>query len=76
MKSFKEMKKDVEEQDYPEVRKHLRKVGKGSQVSYSHQGGTKTGKYGGLMNRGGRSYAKVHHDDGMSMVPLPQVKHK
>lgn len=76
MKSFKEMKSEVSEQEYPEVRKHLSKVGKGGSVSYSHQGATKTGKYGGLMNRGGRSYAKVHHDDGSAMVPLPQVKHK
>ena len=76
MKSFKEIK-SVTEQDYPEVRKHLKKLGKNGNVSYrDNEGGTKTGRYGGLMNRGGRSYAKVHRDDGMSMVPLPQVKHK
>ena len=31
------------------------------------------------MNRGGRSYAKVHHDGpggGMAIVPLPNIHHK
>jgi hypothetical protein len=67
--------KYMEEQDYPEVRKHLRKVGKDGSVSFTNSGKKTTGKYGGLMNRGGRSYAKVHHDKGMSMVPLPQIHH-
>ena len=57
------------------VRKHLKKVGKGGEVEYSHQGKTHKGRYGGLMNRGGRSYAKVHHDTHMAMVPMPQVKY-
>jgi hypothetical protein len=67
--------KYMEEQDYPEVRKHLRKVGKDGSVSFTNSGKKMTGKYGGLANRGGRSYAKVHHDKGMSMVPLPQIHH-
>ena len=71
----------VAEQDYPQVRKHLKKVGKGGTVHYTHpEHGKVAGEYGGLMNRGGRSYAKVHHKEGpmkntMSMVPLPQVHH-
>ena len=74
MKPFKE----IREQQYPEVRKHLKKVGKDGKVSYSdNKGSKKTGRYGGLMNRGGNSYAKVHHDDNtMGMVPLPNIHHK
>ena len=72
MKQF----KDIREQQYPEVRKHLKKVGKDGKVSYQHQGQKKTGRFGGLANKGGRSYAKVHHDDHMAMVPLPQIHHK
>ena len=73
MKQF----KDIREQQYPEVRKHLKKVGKNGSVSYkSTDGSKKTGRYGGLMNRGGRSYAKVHHDDHMAAVPLPNIHHK
>ena len=73
MKQFKE----IREQSYPEVRKHLKKVGKNGSVTYKHNDGSKkTGRYGGLMNRGGYSYAKVHHDDHMAMVPLPHIHHK
>lgn len=73
MKAF----KDIREQQYPEVRKHLKKVGKNGTVSYKHNDGSKkTGRYGGMMNRGGRSFAKVHHDDHMAMVPLPNIHHK
>ena len=67
----------IREQQYPEVRKHLKKVGKNGSVSYKQNDGSKkTGRYGGMMNRGGRSYAKVHHDDHMAMVPLPNIHHK
>lgn len=66
--------------DYAEIKKHLKKTGKGGSVSYKHNDGSKkTGTYGGLMNRGGRSYAKVHHTGpggGMSIVPLPNIHHK
>ena len=73
MKAF----KDIREPQYPEVRKHLKKVGKNGTVSYKHNDGSKkTGRYGGMMNRGGRSFAKVHHDDHMAMVPLPNIHHK
>ena len=57
------------------LRKHLRKIGKDGHLSYTDNDGKtkKTGRYGGLMNRGGRSYAKVHHDTHMAMVPLNRV---
>ena len=76
MHNFKESVDEVT--DYPEVRKHLKKTGKGGSVSYTDNDGKtkKTGKFGGLMNRGGRSYAKVHHDKGMGLVPLPNIHHK
>ena len=64
------------EDEYGHIKKHLRKVGKNGTVHYTHDGKNKTGRYGGLMNRGGRSYAKVHHDKHMAMVPLPQINHK
>ena len=59
------------------LRKHLRKIGKGGSVSYTDNDGKtkKTGSYGGLMNKGGRSYAKVHHKTHMAIVPLPQVRY-
>lgn len=57
------------------LKKHLRKIGKGGSVSYTDNDGKtkKTGSYGGLMNRGGRSYAKVHHKTHMAMVPTTQI---
>lgn len=78
MESSMKKLKELREQQYPEVRKHLKKIGKGGQVSYSdNDGSKKTGKFGGLMNRGGRSYAKVHHSDNTTgMVPLPNIHHK
>ena len=73
MKSFKE----IRENQYPEVRKYLKKM-KGKQVSFTDNDGKtkKTGEFGGLMNRGGRPYAKVHHKGGMALVPLPQINMK
>ena len=35
-----------------------------------------SGEYGGLKNKGGRSYAMVHHKTHSAMVPLPQINHK
>jgi len=74
MKQFKE----IREQQYPEVRKHLKKIGKDSNVSYTDMRtkSKKTGRYGGLMRMGAHTYAKVHHDDHMAAVPLPQIHHK
>lgn len=68
MKTFKELR----ENQYPEVRKYLKKM-KGKQVSFTNSGKKVSGEFGGLMNRGGRSFAKVHTKDGMSLVPLPQI---
>lgn len=86
MKKFKDIRSIAEKQevdeviDYVKIRNHLKKTGKGGSVSYKHNdGSTKTGKYAGLMNRGGRSYAKVDHDGpagGMAIVPLPNIHHK
>lgn len=71
MKSFKE----IRENQYPEVRKYLKKM-KGKQVSFTNSGKKTTGEFGGLMNRGGFTYAKVHHKKGMALVPLPQINMK
>lgn len=78
MKTFKKIRETVAtstELSEDPLRKYLKKLGKGGTLSYTDNDGKtkKTGKYGGLMNRGGRSYAKVNHDKGMSIVPLPQV---
>lgn len=80
MKNF----KDIREQQYPEVRKHLKKIGKGGQVSYTDhsspkpkgQKPIKTGEYGGMMRMGANSYVKVHHKSHMAAVPLDHINHK
>jgi hypothetical protein len=64
------------EESHEDQRRHLKKVGKGGSVSYSVSGKTMTGEYGGLKNKGGRSYAMVHHNTHSAMVPLPNIKHK
>ena len=80
MKKF----KDIREQQYPEVRKHLKKIGKGGQVSYTDHSSpkpkgkkpTKTGTYGGMMRMGAHSYAKIepHHGRGpMTALPIHQA---
>ena len=80
MKKF----KDIREQQYPEVRKHLKKVGKGGQVSYTDHSSPKpkgqkpvrTGTYGGLMRMGAHTYVKVNHKDHMAAVPFDHINHK
>lgn len=76
MKTFKDIRETI---DYPEIRKYLKKM-KDKEVSYTALGGKiEKGKFGGLMNRGGRSYAKVHTTGpkgGLALVPLPQIKYK
>lgn len=67
---------DKMEEDYSDQKAHLKKVGKGGQVSYTNSGKKMSGKYGGMKNKGGRSYAMVHHDTHSAMVPLPQINHK
>lgn len=61
---------------------HKQAKSKGGQVhvTYTDQktGEKKTGRYGGMMNMGGRSYAKIHHKDHMTTLPLHHphdVKH-
>ena len=63
-------------EDYSDQKAHLKKVGKGGQVSYTNSGKKMSGEYGGLKNKGGRSYAMVHHKTHSAMVPLPQINHK
>lgn len=75
-KKIDKMEEDQVEESYEDQKKHLKKVGKGGSVSYSASGKTMTGKYGGMKNKGGRSYAMVHHDTHSAMVPLPQINHK
>ena len=70
------MKIDKMEEDYSDQKAHLKKVGKGGQVSYTNSGKKMSGEYGGLKNKGGRSYAMVHHKTHSAMVPLPQINHK
>jgi hypothetical protein len=67
---------DKMEEDYSDQKAHLKKVGKGGQVSYTNSGKKMSGEYGGLKNKGGRSYAMVHHKTHSAMVPLPQINHK
>lgn len=75
-KKIDKMEEGQVEESHEDQRRHLKKVGKGGSVSYSVSGKTMTGEYGGLKNKGGRSYAMVHHDTHSAMVPLPNIKHK
>jgi len=81
MKTYSEFKAEISE-DYTDVKKRLRsdaakhkKAGTTHQVSFTDNGKKVTGRYGGLMNRGGYSYAKVHADKRLHAVPLPDVQH-
>ena len=75
-KKIDKMEEDQVEESHEAQRRHLKKVGKGGSVSYSVSGKNMTGEYGGLKNKGGRSYAMVHHDTHSAMVPLPNINHK
>lgn len=80
MKTLKKIREDrLPESELSEdpLRKYLKKLGKGGKLDYTDNDGKtkKTGKYGGLMRMGGRTYAKVHHAKGMAVVPLPQVRY-
>ena len=68
----------IPEADYADVRKYLKKLGKGKDVTFvDNDGKTKqTGKFNGLMRRGPFTYAKVEHGREMSLVPLPQIMTK
>lgn len=83
MKTYSELKAELSE-DYEDVKRRLRadaarhkKAGTTHHVSFTDSRTKKkvTGRYGGLMNRGGYSYAKVHTDTHLHTVPLPHVQH-
>jgi len=62
--------------EYDKAKKRVQKMKKGDPVSFTNTKGVKTtGRYKGLENRGGRSYAKVEVDNkgGMTMVPVTQI---
>jgi len=63
--------------DYETAKRRVSRLKKGSTVSFtsSKDGTRKSGEYKGLINRGGRSYAKVEMGarDGMMMVPVTQI---
>lgn len=56
---------------------HRKAKSQGGQVHVSYKdaktGKSATGRYGGMQQMGGRSYAKVHHKDRMTALPLHQV---
>lgn len=57
------------------AKKTLQKMKKDSPVSYTHYktGKKMTGRYGGLKNMGGNSYAMVHHDRSSMRVPVHHI---
>lgn len=66
---------DINESDYDVSKKRVQKIKKGSTVSFmDHDGNKQNGTYNGMINRGGRSYAKVEIEKkGMVMVPVTQI---
>lgn len=73
MKSFKQLSEELSE--YEKHKKRVQKIKKGSDVSFtdSQTGNKVTGKYQGLKNRGGRSYAHVNSDKGAHYVPVHHI---
>lgn len=70
------LEENVSNEDaYNAAKKRVQKSKKGTMMSFeTPQGEKKTGKYNGLMNRGGRSYAKIEMGkDGMTLVPVTQI---
>ena len=62
--------------DYDTAKKRVQRMKKGAQVTFTNSKGVDvTGEYKGLMNRGGRSYAKVEggKEHGMTLVPVTQI---
>jgi len=81
MKTYSDLKAELSE-EYDDVKKRLRrdaakhkKAGTTHHVSFTDNGKKVTGQYGGMMNRGGYSYAKIHTKKGLHAVPLPDVQH-
>ena len=66
----------VESEAIAKAHAKLKKMKKGSEVSYTHYktGEKKTGEYGGLKRMGGHSYAMVHHGkEGSMRVPVHHI---
>ena len=76
MQSFSKFTEDSHEIDA--AKKRLKKIKKGSSVSFTNQqtGKKVTGTYHGLKNMGGRSYAHVEHPKGVrqpNMIPVHHI---
>ena len=64
--------------DIDAAKKRLRKMKKGSSVSFTNQqtGKKHTGTYQGMKSMGGRSYAHVEHPKGVkapNMIPVHHI---
>ena len=72
MQSFKQLS-----EDYDTAIKNLKKVKRGSQVSFNHAktGKKITGTYQGLKRMMGRSYAHVEHPKGSNHTNMIPVHH-
>ena len=75
MQSFSQFNEDTPE--YNQAKKNLKKIKKGSSVSFTHsQTGKKiTGTYHGMKNMHGRSYAHVEHPKGVNAPNFIPVQH-
>tara|TARA_R100001377_G_C3185323_1_gene108298 strand:- start:50 stop:298 length:249 start_codon:yes stop_codon:yes gene_type:complete len=73
MKTFKQMLPEMT--DMQKAHERLKKMKKGSEVSFTHAttGKKVTGTYAGLKRMGARSYAHVNHADGSTRVPVHQI---
>ena len=76
MQSFSKFNEDMA--DIDAAKKRLRKMKKGSSVSFTNQqtGKKHTGSYQGMKNMGGRSYAHVEHPKGVkapNMIPVHHI---
>lgn len=73
MKTFKEMIPEMN--DMKAAHDRLKKMKKGSEVSFTHatSGKKVTGTYQGLKRMGARSYAHVDHKGGSTRVPMHQI---
>ena len=76
MQSFSKFNEDMA--DIDAAKKRLRKMKKGSSVSFTnqHTGKKHTGSYQGMKNMGGRSYAHVEHPKGVkapNMIPVHHI---
>ena len=76
MDSFSKFKSNIDKVD--SAKKRLKKMKKGSSVSFTNQqtGKKHTGSYQGMKNMGGRSYAHVEHPKGVkapNMIPVHHI---